>query len=193
MGHTQKKLLTTDYVHAYITILVDGAQKPQVTVCLCSPLYNHPGRWGTHTKKVTYNWLCSPLYNHPGRWGTNKPSYLQPDYVHPYITILVDGAQKKQVTYNLLMFHQQVFGDLFTLTNSRKKMSLKAQGIPLVICWFVTVWNYSVSWWMRRCLTVWKMTGLITGPKSHFLSFQLLKMCWNFIIFVILISVRTHC
>ena len=25
-------------------------------------------------------------------------------YVHPYITILVDGAQKTQVTYNLLMF-----------------------------------------------------------------------------------------
>ena len=48
--------------------------------------------------------LCSPLYNHPGRWSTKDPSYLQLAYVHPYITILVDGAQKTQVTYNLLMF-----------------------------------------------------------------------------------------
>ena len=53
-----KKLLTTDYVHPYITILVDGAQNPQFTVC-----------------------LCSPLYNHPGRWGTKNPSYLQLAYV----------------------------------------------------------------------------------------------------------------
>ena len=143
--------------------------------------------------KLLTTCLCSPLYNHPGRWSTKNPSYLQLAYVHPYITILVDWTQKTQVTYSLLMFHQQVFWDLFTLTSSRNEMSLKAQDIPLVICWLVTVWNYSVSWRMRRWLTTCKMTQLVTGPKSDFLSFLLLKMCWNFIIFVILISVRIHC
>ena len=48
--------------------------------------------------KLLTTCLCSPLYNHPGRLDTKKPSYLQLAYVHPYITILVDGAQKTQVT-----------------------------------------------------------------------------------------------
>ena len=170
---------------------------------------------GHKKPKLLTTCLCSPLYNHLGRWGTKNPSYLQLAYVHPYITIPVDGAQKKQVTYNLLTtclcFISKFSGicllspaqgtrrvsrlktshllsvDLFTLTSSRNKTSLKAQDVPLVICWFVTVWNHSVSWRMWRWLTIWKMTQLVTGPKSDFLSFLLLKMCWNFIIFVILI------
>ena len=111
MGHTKKTSYLQDpYVHPYITILVDGAHThKKVTTCLCSRLYNHPGRWGTH-KKTSYLQLAyGHLYitilvdgAHTHRGGKNK---LQLAYVHPYITILVDGAHtKKQVTYNLLMF-----------------------------------------------------------------------------------------